>query len=115
MSEAVIVSDTSPLHYLILIDAVGLLARLAPEVFIPPAVHRELVHESTPAPVRQWIEQRPGWLKIVSPRQVHQSLGLDAGETEAISLALELKIRSILIDERKGFRVAAEQGLEPNS
>jgi predicted nucleic acid-binding protein len=40
-------------------------------------------------------------------------LDLGPGESEAISLALELGVRSILIDERKGFRVAVQRGLQP--
>jgi len=113
MSEAAVVSDASPLHYLILIRAVELLPRLVADVFIPPAVAQELDRESTPPEVRQWMAQPPAWLKTVAPRQINRSLGLDLGETEAIALAIELGIRSIIIDERKGFRVAAAQGLEP--
>ena len=39
---------------------------------------------------------------------VRVGMGLDPGETDAISLALELKIPAILIDERRG-RLAAER------
>jgi predicted nucleic acid-binding protein len=48
MSEGVIVSDTSPLDYLILMGAVDLLPRLASEIVVPSAVARELTHPSTP-------------------------------------------------------------------
>ncbi len=112
MMDPVIVSDASPLHYLVLIDAVPLLRRLTSEVLIPPAVARELSHDCTPVAVRHWISEPKSWLKIVAPSH-SRSLGLDAGETEAITLAIESNIRSILIDERKGFRVATELGLKP--
>ncbi len=36
---------------------------------------------------------------------------LDDGETEAIALALHLQVKAVLMDERKGRRVATEQGL----
>lgn len=40
-------------------------------------------------------------------------MDLGPGESEAISLALELGVPSILIDERKGFRAAVQRGLQP--
>jgi len=40
-------------------------------------------------------------------------MGLDPGETEAISLAMELKLPAILIDERDGWLVAQQKGLIP--
>jgi predicted nucleic acid-binding protein len=108
--NGVVVSDASPLHYLILIDVVELLPRSFSEVFVPPAVIEELSVAETPAKVRQWIAQPPVWLKIVAPQQAPNDLGLDLGETQAIWLGEECGIRSILIDERKGTRVAQERG-----
>jgi len=113
MNEAIIVSDSSPLHYLILIKAVDLLPSLAREILIPPTVERELTNDATPILVREWIASPPEWLRILTPQNPFESFGLDAGEAEAIALATELKIGPILIDERKGFRVAKACGLEP--
>jgi predicted nucleic acid-binding protein len=59
---AVIVSDTSPLNYLVLIEAVELLPRLYQRVLIPPAVLAELTRPETPAVVRRGVEQSPRWL-----------------------------------------------------
>lgn len=113
MNGALIVSDTSPLNYLVLIEAIDLLPKLVSRVLIPPAVAAELTDEKTPAMVRQWISHPPPWLEVVAPREVDPSLDLDRGEAEAISLATERGIAAILIDERKGFRVAQSRGLAP--
>jgi len=108
-----VVSDTSPLNYLILIDADGLLPRLFSEVLIPPLVAEELTRPSAPERVRVWLATPPAWLQIKSPTLPPRSLNLDAGETQAILLAQEMGILSLLIDERKGFHVAEALGLEP--
>ena len=109
----VVVSDTSPLNYLILIDAVDFLPRLFSEVLIPPAVAAELARMKAPARVRAWIASPPAWLQTKAPAASPRSLGLGPGETEAIFLAKELGILSLLIDERKGFYAAEALGLEP--
>jgi len=57
---SVVVSDTSPLHYLILCGVDTVLARLFERVVIPPAVFAELQHSSTPLLVREWMRAMPG-------------------------------------------------------
>ena len=65
MNESVVVvSDTSPLNYLILIGEVDILAVLYERVLIPETVFRELQHPRTPSSVREWIEQAPAWLEV---------------------------------------------------
>jgi len=44
----VIVSDTTPLNYLVLIEAVEILPRLYTRVLIPPAVREELITNPIP-------------------------------------------------------------------
>jgi len=48
---AVIVSDTTPLNYLVLIEAIDLLPGIYRRVLIPPAVWVELAQPRTPEPV----------------------------------------------------------------
>jgi len=60
-----IVSDTTPLNYLVLVDAVEILPRLYGRVLIPPAVKDELSRAGAPETVRKWIADYPSWLEIV--------------------------------------------------
>jgi predicted nucleic acid-binding protein len=109
-----IVADTTPLNYLVLIQAADILPELYRTVLIPPAVKAELAHANTPAVVRAWISQPPAWLEVVSLKQPIDSAleHLDAGEREAISLASELQAILLLMDERDGVTIARHGGLK---
>ncbi len=109
-----IVADTTPLNYLVLIQATDILPELYRTVLIPPAVKAELAHPNTPAVVRAWISQPPAWLEVVRlKRPVDSALEhLDAGEREAISLASELQAILLLMDERDGVTIARHRGLK---
>jgi predicted nucleic acid-binding protein len=48
----IIVSDTTPLNYLILIGDVDVLRLLFSQVVIPQAVYDEMQHDSTPDSVK---------------------------------------------------------------
>jgi predicted nucleic acid-binding protein len=95
-----IVADTSPLKYLVLIQAADILPSLYRRVLIPPAVSAELAHANTPTAVHAWISQPPQWLEVVGlKRPVDPALAhLDAGEREAISPASELQAILLLMD-----------------
>jgi predicted nucleic acid-binding protein len=62
-----IVADTTPLNYLVLIQAADILSSLYGKVLIPPAVKAELAHANTPDVVRTWISQPPSWLEMYRP------------------------------------------------
>ena len=108
---SVVVSDSSPIHYLVLVEAIEFLPRLFQEVIVPRAVAEELRQPQTPAEVYDWISSPPKWVRIHVCATVDESLPLGRGEKEAISTAQELRVRSILIDERKGRRFATQRGL----
>ena len=108
----IVVSDTTPLNYLILIGEVELLPKLFGDVIVPPAVIRELLHPKAPHTVQAWAALPPSWIRLQAPMAIHPStVLLDPGETEAISLAAEIKADLILIDERRATRVAQQAGL----
>lgn len=111
----VIVADTAPLNYLVMIEAVGILPRLFASLLIPPAVKKELSRGHAPVAVSTWIASPPAWLKVVNLKtSVAPALSsyLDVGEAEAITLALEQPGTLLLIDDRHGALEARKRGLE---
>lgn len=110
-TSPLVVADTTPLNYLVLIGEVEILGALFEEVLVPRAVWQELHHPRTPAGVSRWVQTPPAWLRVVDVQQVDATLSLGAGENEAISLALEQELRVVLLDERKGRAAAQARGL----
>lgn len=116
-----VVSDTSPLSYLVLIGKIDALHVLYGEILIPPAVAAELSHPAGPDSTRQWIEEPPGWLRVAEgPEEAAREVGpsptdtlwsLDLGERQAIWLASEAGAEALLIDERDGRQVAKQRGV----
>ena len=109
----VVVADTSPLRYLVIIGEIDLLPRLFGQVIIPDVVRTELRHIRTPGPVRDWIDIHPPWLHVESARTDPALLvpGLDAGEQAAIGLGISLRADLLLMDDRKGVVAAIARGL----
>ena len=108
----IVVSDTTPLHYLVLINRADVLPALFMDVYTPPEVLRELQHPRTPDVVRRWAQAPPDWLKVRAPAMVGATPpSLDPGEAQAIALAQELGANLLLIDEREGRKIALRQGL----
>jgi predicted nucleic acid-binding protein len=108
----IVISDTSPLNYLVLIKAIDILPVLFEEVHVPTQVLVELAHSKAPQTVRQWASAPPEWVRVSTPtRKIVLPVQLDAGELEAIALALELGADAILIDDRKGRRAAEALGI----
>lgn len=107
----IVLSDTSPLNYLILIGHVDVLPALFSQVVIPSSVLAELQHPGTPAVVRQYINDPPAWLVVRTATRIDPGIHLGRGEAEAISLAVELKASLLLMDDGLGRRAAQERHL----
>ena len=60
----IVVSDTAPINYLVVIGHSELLTKLYGDVVVPLAVLQELLSEKAPEPVRKWVETRPTWLVV---------------------------------------------------
>jgi len=102
----IVVSDTSPITALLTVGEAGLLPTLFAEVIIPESVRDELLRSHAPL---------PAWLRVEPVRNSREAQRfaevVDTGEAEAIALAKELHADRLLIDERKGRRLAKEEGI----
>jgi predicted nucleic acid-binding protein len=107
----IVVSDTSPINYLILIDHIQVLPHLFDQVVIPQAVIEELNHERAPVAVRRWASALPEWAVVRGAEAIDNSLKLGPGEREAISLARQLPADLLLLDDWKAWRAAEARGL----
>ncbi|HAB17719.1 MAG TPA: DUF3368 domain-containing protein [Verrucomicrobiota bacterium] len=107
---SLVVADTGPLRYLVVIQAIECLPTLFARVIVPPAVVSELTHPRAPVAARQWAQGLPSWLEVQRPNRAHQADLLDPGEAEAIGLALQLQAM-VLLDEREARREAVQLGL----
>lgn len=112
-----VVSNTSPVLNLAIIGRLDLLSEQFGEIWIPPAVLKELRHEEDlpgSSAVREAREAE--WLRVeeVKDKTLVQVLrrDLDEGEAEAIALALQMKAERILLDQREGRRIAKSLGLK---
>lgn len=109
-----VVSNTSPLRYLIAAGHADLLSRLFGTIFIPGAVEREICHPHAPLSVRRWMARHPSWLQtreVRSEPDAESIQQLDPGEAEAIQLAQELRADALIMDERRGRQLAAGRGI----
>ncbi|MEO1397152.1 MAG: DUF3368 domain-containing protein [Cyanobacteria bacterium J06634_5] len=110
----IIVSDTSALSNLAVVEHLWLLEAIYQTVIIPDVVASELAaasNPSIPAILKlDWVQTRPVSQSQLA-NQLQQNRGLDAGEANAIALALELQADDLLIDERLGRQEAVRLGL----
>lgn len=102
----IVVSDTSPLTALLAVNEADLLLKLFDEVIVPEAVRQELLRGHS---------KLPAWLKVQAVKNRAEAIRfaktLDDGEAEAIALAREIHADRLLIDERKGRKVAQTEGI----
>jgi predicted nucleic acid-binding protein len=113
----VVIADTSPINYLILIDCIDVLRSLYLQIVIPSDVVRELSTSGAPPNVAVWMRTPPEWIEIRSPLSgtnlpaALTEADLDAGEQAAIQLALAERDVLLLIDEATGRSVASLLGV----
>lgn len=110
-----VVANASPVMNLATIGQLDLLNRVFGRVMIPKAVWREVVVDGIGQPGVSAIESAE-WLQVVPVendsfvRVLRQEL--DAGEAEAIALAVQCKADLLLMDEKIGRETAGFLGIE---
>ena len=109
----IVVSNTSPLCYLILIGHADVLPKLYGSVATTQTVLTELRHADAPPLIRAWATTPPDWLKVhADPAAADNALAdLDAVERTAILLAEELHADIVLLDESAARILATQRGL----
>lgn len=107
-----VIADTGPINYLILIGHIDILPKLFEKVLLPVTVRDELMRPKAPSLVQQWIAAPPPWIDIRQSAHAHdpEMDKLDAGEEDAIALAIELHAELLLMDDRDGVDVARRKG-----
>lgn len=110
----IVIANAGPLIALAQIGHFDLLRLLYGKLYVPPAVREEVVTSG---------RERPGAIEVGAADWIHvvkvgdttavQLLRdrLDAGESEAIVLAMEMNADLLLMDEARGRRVAEARGL----
>jgi predicted nucleic acid-binding protein len=104
MSREIIIADASCLIVLQNIQELSILRKLFGEVFITQEVEKEFGFDL------------PEWIKVKTVQNKTQQnalkLILDEGEASSIALSLETKDSLLIIDEKKGRRIAQELNLK---
>jgi predicted nucleic acid-binding protein len=107
-----IICDSSPLIALSKCGKLNILDRLFDKVLVPEQVYHEFSVSGKPeaAVIAAWAQgkvDKPGDLNLSRAA----ALSLGPGETAAIALYWEKSADFLLIDERKGRRIAAQNGV----
>ena len=110
----IVISDTSPIINLAIIDKLDLLPQLFDTIVIPEAVFNEIVIIGKGLPGSDIIENAK-WVEVktCNNRILINSLldYVQIGEAEALTLALELQADTIIVDEAAARNLAEQFGL----
>lgn len=115
LTKNIAIANTSPVIYLSSMNQISLLRKLFHEVFIPDAVKREVMSGGKDSfGVREIKTEK--WIKT---RKIKNELAkrylltdIDDGEAEVIVLAEELKVKTIIMDDKLGRRIAKLRGFK---
>lgn len=109
----IVIADTGPINYLILIDAIDVLPKLYGRILVPPSVSDELRHPRAPEAVRKWILEPPQWFEVRPTTRMPDNgllaADLEIGERDAILLAEEIEADELIIDDGRGRQEAARR------
>jgi predicted nucleic acid-binding protein len=111
-----VISDSSPLIYLVKIGCIKYLKNLFDEIIISKGVYEEILEgrkhgKNETIILEELIEEE--FIIVKEPNSIIGIETLDRGEKESISICKELNINTILIDEEKGFNISYMFNLNP--
>lgn len=110
----VVVSDSSVITGLLALNRIELLRELFGQVLISDSVFKELTSLKDFGYDVEKLNQT--WIKITQIENIQKRnillKRLDLGEADSIILAIEKNVDFILMDERKGRKIAKEIGLK---
>ncbi len=112
-----VISDSTPLIHLAKIGKIYLLEKLFEEIIIAKEVHREVIekgkelNKSEIKIIEKLIDEN--FINIKEAKEKIELPNLHKGEKETLSLCRELKINSLLIDDKEGFNIAVMLNLTP--
>ena len=109
----IIVSNTSIINYLVLIEHINLLSKLFKQIIIPQEVYNELSETAAPLPVQTWIAAPPDWLKIQSVSQPSDAVVdlLDRARTCSYPSGPRNQCRLTAVRRHEGATHCNRQGL----
>lgn len=102
-----IISDSTTIITLLNIDRLDILTNIFSFIYIPQKVYDEIVINEQIS-----LDETFFVVKEIADKKLYELLfkSLDAGESEAITLAKEMKL-SLIIDEKKGRKIASNLGI----
>ena len=111
----IIISDTSPIINLAMINRLDLLPQLFGEVIIPQSVYEEITIKGKGEPGEVEIKNAD-WIKVIKCKNLELVSELEqilnSGESESIALAMGFKNSILLIDESEGRKVAKQYNIK---
>jgi len=102
----ILVADASALIALATCDSLALLEAIFGDVLVPEAVHNEVTSFEKPQSVRLQAYLKGKVRPVDMQHYVYLDAFADAGETQAMLLYKEMAADFLLIDDKRGRRVA---------
>ncbi|MBS1834575.1 MAG: DUF3368 domain-containing protein [Acidobacteria bacterium] len=111
----IVIADTSPLNYLVLIHHAELLAAVYGKIILPAKVLQELQRPGAPEAVKDWASNLPAWVEVQDAPPIVLGVDesdLDEGELAALQLAVGQRGCLVLLDDAAGRRAATALGIQ---
>ncbi len=108
----ILIGDSSALIALAICDALDLLTELYENVYVPQAVYLEIVQGDRPESdkLRRYLREKVKNVDMTN--YVYLDAYADIGETEAMLLYKQLSADVLLVDDKKGRKVAKMNKIE---